>query len=49
MTQEKDTYTVEDIPTQTEPMIYDGKNGITIQAAIAKILNNQEKILNLIK
>lgn len=47
--QEEGIYKVIDVATQTAPMLSDGKNIISTEQALAKILNNQEKILELIK
>lgn len=46
---EEDTYKVVEVATQTAPMLSDTKGVISVEEALAKILNNQEKILSLIK
>ena len=43
----KEKYIVEEIPTQTAPVIKDSETGdiYTLETALAKVLNNQERIL----
>ena len=43
----KEKYIVEEIPTQTAPVIKDSETGdiYTLENALAKVLNNQERIL----
>ena len=48
MVNEKIKYVVENVATQTEPVISNGKDNFTIHEALVKLLNNDEKILSLI-
>lgn len=43
----KEKYVVEEIATQTAPVIKDSETGdiYTLETALAKVLNNQERIL----
>ena len=45
--EKKEKYIVEEIPTQTAPVIKDTETGdqYTLETALAKVLNNQERIL----
>ena len=45
--EKKEKYIVEEIPTQTAPVIKDSETGdiYTLETALAKVLNNQERIL----
>lgn len=42
--QQEDKFSLAEVPTQTEPRIYDGKKAYTIQEAMVLILNKLEKI-----
>lgn len=45
--EKKEKYTVEEVATQTAPVIKDNESGdiYSIETALAKLLNNQERIL----
>ena len=45
--EKKEKYVVEEIATQTAPVIKDSETGdiYTLETALAKVLNNQERIL----
>jgi len=44
----KGRFKIEDIPTQTQQVIYDSeeKKAYTVNSALAEILNRQQKIIN---
>lgn len=47
--EEKPKYELKEIPTQTGLVIADGDNHLSVEQAIVEILNNQEKILKMMK